>query len=311
MTSTLGLDAVRNVRTIVSHDHCADGLASALLAVDALPSAKVIFLDYRTEEHRSLEPTTGMMFCDFSPHPERASDFAEVGTIVLDHHRTAAAIVRLMGARGVFADEATEPGVSGAVLVYRNVWHPLKGGSPIEPFAERFAADAGIYDTWQTSDPRWRDAAVQARLLQLLPRDFWLEKGIDWLARRWDTQLRWLGEAVLAGDEERVRRVAESAYRFTTRKGTRVAVLAGLSGLSRASDVLASTTDVVAGFQYDAAHGRPQVRFELRSRGSFDCASFAQARGGGGHSRAAGFSRAVEPGDPQPYELLESLFEEA
>jgi nanoRNase/pAp phosphatase (c-di-AMP/oligoRNAs hydrolase) len=50
------------------------------------------------------------------------------------------------------------------------------------------------------------------------------------------------------------------------------------------------------------------MRFSTRSHTGFDCAAFAQARGGGGHTAAAGFAVALTPADPQPFAMVRRLF---
>src|SRR5690606_41998685 len=118
----MDIKKLQAVKTVVVHDNCADGLVSALLIQEALPNAEILFIQHGTEAHRTLEPTPNMLFCDFAPHPERVDEFAKVGTIVLDHHRTAKWIVERGG--GISADENDEPGVSGAVLPYRPAHTP-------------------------------------------------------------------------------------------------------------------------------------------------------------------------------------------
>ena len=123
--SHLPIEKLKALKVIVSHENCADGLASAMILKDVLPKAKVVFLQYGTPDHVNLVAEEGMIFCDFSPPPARAQEFVDVGAIVLDHHKTAKAVVALFGDLGVFADEKDDPGVSGAVLAYREVWLPL------------------------------------------------------------------------------------------------------------------------------------------------------------------------------------------
>lgn len=39
----MNVDLLRQVRTIVTHDNCADGIASALILHAALPDARIVF----------------------------------------------------------------------------------------------------------------------------------------------------------------------------------------------------------------------------------------------------------------------------
>lgn len=89
-----------------------------------------------------------MLFCDIAPPAERAHEFLPRVPVVLDHHKGAEHLVKTF-THHVFADEKLEPGVSGAVLAYREVWKPLK---PLGfTTAADFARLAGVCDTWQAS----------------------------------------------------------------------------------------------------------------------------------------------------------------
>lgn len=301
---------LESIKTIITHDRCADGTASAVLLHDALPGAEIRFVQYGTEDHANLPANEGMLFCDFSPPAARAEEFARAGAVVLDHHRTAKDVVLAMGDRGRFGDEATDPGVSGAVLAFRHVWLPVRGQSPLRPFAERFATVAGVRDTWQTKNALWRESCAQSQMLSFFPREWWMRTSLEKLSQIWDEQIAWIGEMLCEKDDDRVRRGIESAWRFTTPKGRRAIVMQGVSLTSDAAEMLGAEVDVVIGFGYGVENGAIKMRLSLRSRGDFDCAAFAQAHGGGGHTKAAGFSRIVSPDDPQPFRFVESLFAE-
>jgi hypothetical protein len=301
------LDVLAAVRTIVAHDECADGTASAILLHDALPDAEVVFADYGSAaEHLVAAP--GMLFCDFSPPAARADEFMAAGAIVLDHHRSAQPVVARFAERGAFGDELCDPGVSGAVLAYRHVWLPLRGGAAHQAFASWFAVVAGVRDTWQTASPHWGDACVQHALLTAFDHGFWLATSLATLARDWTERYAWIGAQLVARERERLERAITTAHRFTTQGGLRCIAIDGLSHASDAAERLASQVDVVIAFGFAVEAGVPVMRASLRSHAGFDCAAFAQRFGGGGHTRAAGFALALE-GDP--FDLLERMLDEA
>src|ERR1700754_3177520 len=105
---TLSLEKLQAVKTIVTHDRCADGVMSSIILKDVLPEAEVKFLQYGVEQEE-LEAAPNMLFCDFSPHPKRVTDFVAAGALVLDHHKTARDVVSAFGADGVFGDEVADP----------------------------------------------------------------------------------------------------------------------------------------------------------------------------------------------------------
>lgn len=337
---SLNLDALRSVRRIITHRRpeglCADAVASALILRDALGPIPVSFVEYGSAELREIEPEDGLLFVDMTPHVERDHGgaltpnshayllrLAAAGTIVLDHHKGAADVVRMFGERGVFADEAREPGVSGGTLAYLEVWGPLYRASPVygqrRLDAERaynLGVLAGVRDTWQRKDPRWREACEQACVLAFFPVES-LSLGPDL-----DAKMA-IGAVLLARDEERARRCLAGAARFDV-DGTREAeAMSGrghrfvkpihviaFEGVSHdASDVadLASDAGLVLAWHYEIVEGRPTMRVSIRSRGVVNCAAFAMLFGGNGHSGAGGFSVAIDAANP--YTQIRSIVE--
>jgi hypothetical protein len=304
------------VRRIVSHKNCPDGIASAMILKDVLtPSAEVVLVQYGTSEHEELLCTEGMVFCDMSPPPARVHEFVAAGAIVLDHHKSAKQVVAAFGERGIFADEHADPGVSGAVLAFDHVWQPRQRYSRFRKSAleiRKFAQLAGVRDTWQTSDPRWREACAQAHALlfwgkgeRLLADDRfpWLSPDemdagrqlyaeqlaqADAIAR---TGLLVLGRYAFFNDTtgslvsdvaEAVRRYPMSERRITA-DGIRDCMVT----------TLAMHADVLVAYRVDALDrpGRTELRYvySLRSlRPDVDVSLLAKRIHGGGHTKAAG-----------------------
>lgn len=289
------LDKIRGIRRIVTHDHCADGLASAILARAVCPDAEIVFLQHGTPEHRELPATPGTLFSDFAPPADRVQEFIDAGTIVLDHHKTQRAIVEAFGDNAVFGDEITQPGVCGATLVYEHIWKPWASAQPVmpswAPFVAEFARLAGVRDTWQRKDPQWHEAGIQHATLTFFPASFWLmpEKPLSTIASDW-SQYRWIGEIQVAKHEDRVSHATTDAYRFTSSRGTRVACFEGVRLSSDAAERLDKEVDLVIGFGHRLEEGTPRLNLSTRSHTDFDCAAFARYYGGGGHTRAAGCS---------------------
>lgn len=316
------LDKLRAIRHIVSHENCPDGMASAMILRDVLPDAKVTFCQYGTPLHRELEPEEGMLFCDFSPDPGRAAQFIEAGTIVLDHHRTQKDVVAAFGELGVFGDEEADPGVCGAFLAFREVWAPLVMAtnkhklealtrdeapghiledSEVWTRVREFATLAGIRDTWQKHDPRWRQACEQAEALI-----FWPQEELLGLApSQWGEKLQ-LGPVLYERRLRTAQRCIDGGWRFTTAKGTRVIVFEGTKPTSDAAEILGEEVDFVVGFNYRLDGDDLRIIFSTRSHTTFDCATYAKSHpGGGGHTKAAGFQLPVDPQNSlNPYKMV-------
>lgn len=299
-----------NIRTIIVHDECSDGMASAILLHDALPNAEVRFVQYATEAHRSLVASAGMLFCDFSPPRERAAEFVTAGAIVLDHHGTARDIVASFGSRGVFGDEEHEPGVSGAVLALRHVWDPIHAESPHHPFAERFATLAGIRDTWQTANANWQAACAQHQALLAFSNQEWIQLSFDEIAQQWDSRFAWLGRVLVRKNKEQVERALAGAFHFENQR-LRVLAFDGIALTSDAAEAARDRADLVIGFGFEGVGGLTIMRVSLRSNNDFDVAAIASRYGGGGHRRAAGFALPLGPADPQPFVLIMRLLDES
>lgn len=308
----IAVDLLRAVRVAIAHGYpdgpCPDGLASAMVVKDVLPDAEVRFVSHNTREHDELCAEPNTLFVDMVPPEKRVAEFVAAGAIVLDHHQSSRHLVEAFGERGIFGDEATQPGVSGAVLAFEQVWLPLaqvrygehaRVASPPPDLREIqaeetervrcFAELAGVRDTWQTADPRWRRACMQAKVLRFFPAADWLEADGDPLnEERLRRRMEMLGEVLMRKDEEESRKLVANAYHFVTERGLRVAVLPS-TYVSDASVLLADVADVVVGFNYRAGNAAvPDLRLSFRSRGAVDVAAIAKTLGGGGHTNAAG-----------------------
>jgi oligoribonuclease NrnB/cAMP/cGMP phosphodiesterase (DHH superfamily) len=313
----IDLDKLQKVQHIITHKDCPDGIASAMILKDVLPEAKVTFIQYNTPEQRALPAEPGMLFCDFSPANDRIQEFKDVGTLVLDHHKFARETVEAFGENGVFADETTEPGVCGAVLAYRHVWFPQKKSwSAMDEHDPEQAARgkavhelatlAGIRDTWQKDDPRWKQACEQAEALRFWPLNLLIGTNPD----TWPGLIQPIGSVIFNKNLERAKDMSETSYRFTTMSGTRVIIFGGASMSSDTAEAAGDSVDLVVGFSYKTDDGKPIVIYSTRSHTDFNCGAFCKAHGGGGHTKAAGFSVKLDLNtDPNPFQHFRKILE--
>lgn len=281
------VEILREVRKVIVHADCPDGTASAMILHDALPDAEIVAVNYGPERD-ALDPEPGLLFCDMTPPLAKAEAFVEAGTIVLDHHKGAAELVAMFGELGVFADEETEPGVSGATLAYREVWMLLGHGAEK---IDSFAAYAGIRDTWQTKHPLWRAACAQAETLSFYPFDHWVPRDPLLPAACLSQPESNLGFVLLDKKLALARKTAESGC---IRIGSAALFNADgrvVSDVAEAMREIDPSVEIVCGFFYEAHHGRMVLIFSMRSSpGGPDVGAIAKANGGGGHTHAAGFT---------------------
>lgn len=322
----------------VVHADCPDGMASAILLADAYPSASVHILSHA--QLGAFAPSAKdhgrcFLFCDIAPPLELAPAFAERG-YCLDHHASAKESVAAFGDRGVFADEKTEPGVSGAVLAHRHVWTPrakLKGGvlsTDAVLRAGAFAWLAGLRDTWQTGDPSWERACEQAAALMFFPADRWLDSRETmqrgafetfqaWgpLAKQHEAQLA-LGPLLIQKQRIAAAKALGAAVHAARVSAGGVAwavvLVEGCSVISDAAEMVVAPA-IVGAFEYVSGEGTLRghvvLRCSFRIRAPlsvtelpFTCADIVKPYGGGGHAKAAGCT-VVMVGSP--HEMLERM----
>ena len=308
------LAKLRELKQAICHKNCPDGLAAAMILRDAIPEIDCYFIQYKTKEHRELEVRPGQIFADFSPPQERAQEFLEGGAIVLDHHTHAWNICKpfVDAGQGAFGSEKTDPGVSGALLAYREVWVPLVGETASEArrkAIEELATLAGVFDTWQTQSPLWESSREQAEALK-----FWHWKQclpVRW--EEWQSKILNVGPALREKTDARLKMLIGGATRFTTGKGRKVIMFEGATESSLACERIdqdpEEDADIVIGFSIFTGRGddKPSLYLSCRSHRGFDVGAFAISHGGGGHSSAAGLNVKLEPESYQPFTMADIL----
>lgn len=324
------------IHTVVCHKNpgspCPDGVASAILILDACRSISAVdpevkFVTHKTPEYEQLPATEGMIFCDIVPPPERVEEFLAVNAFVLDHHKgSKATIARFVERKfGVFADEVEEPGISGAMLAFAHVWEPIWGLTTQQiadargraANALRFATLAGIRDTWQKHDSRWREACAQAEALRFYPWETWsgirspfVHNGFEQLQSKLA-----IGPMLIERNEERDRYLVQNAMHFEVPSDYSIAAQLPLRACIvpsvETSDVADKLeADVVIGFAFRHTMTKTFMQLSLRSRGRFDCAAFCKVHGGGGHTQAAGCTIQLTTSDVQPFAFIPKLLKD-
>ncbi len=125
----------------------------------------------------------------------------------------------------------------------------------------------------------------------------------------WKSKLE-IGKVLFQKKLDRAERYGDNAFRFTSEKGTRVAVFEDVKMSSDVAEYLGGEVDLVIGFDVLMRDGTPTMVFSTRSHTHYDCGGFAKYHGGGGHTKAAGFRIFLAPDDPQPFELARHVVSE-
>lgn len=340
------LDRLQAVNHVVVHENCPDGVASALILKDAIPSARVSFMSYGSREHRTLAPEPGILFCDFTPYSvwqDGGGSFVEgwtaVGALVLDHHPSAADLVSRFVSNDLGVFGLNEKNECGAWLAYEHVWKRFAeeydlsddvGRAQVRHFAEL----AAVRDTWKTADPRWAEACELSELLLFWraarPLSYYVDPA--GAAARAELAAHLVGQKLAAA-----RKSIDEAHHFITMAhGTRVLMFQGVAATSDAAEMVEkegvshplkmthpdgtteqgtawTTVDLIVGFHYGVDAGKLKLQFSMRSHTGYDVGAFAKSKpGGGGHAAAAGFT--VEISSPElssgPYAMFAALLSE-
>lgn len=337
----IDLEKLKNVKRLVTHANCPDGIASALIVKDALPDVEVLFVAHGTKEHINLPRDPGTLFCDFTPAAAWADgsgswtqEWIDAGAIVLDHHPTQRDLTMKFVEAGLGAYGENDRKECGAWLAYEHVWLPLFNELPAQDYSvcgriQEFANLAAVRDTWKKDDPRWQAACEQAGALlfwgfgEFSLQDF---VGNNLIASRY----RDVGKILFEKQLESARKSIGEAHSFRTQKGTQVIVFQGVTPTSDAAELIEKDwdareqfggaghykdgdepTDIVAGFHYRVDAGKLLLQFSTRSHTGYDVGAFCKSKGGGGHRAAAGFTVDQSPDvGANPYAVFKLLLEE-
>lgn len=274
----LTMEIKDKITTIVTHKNCPDGKASAIVLKKAFPEANFVFLSPSSKEHLELQPAPGMLFCDFCPHPTTYQQFIDAGAYVLDHHKHAKDIIAAFGDKGVFADEEKEPGVSGAVLAFREIYCPKFGYDNTDLY--RFVTLVGIRDCYVKNSPLFEEACKQSAMLNFYSEEYILSHEIteaDYI----------LGDYIYANGLKKAKETADKKLIIKDR----IAIMAGTDTTDTAGFVFDQhDVDMLAGLRVIIEAGEAKVTVSMRARGKVDVGAIAKVNGGGGHTNAAGFS---------------------
>lgn len=306
---------LEKVTHIYSHAYagaaCADGTAAAILLRDVL-EMPVTFLVHGTPELEQLVAKPGQLFVDITPPRERAREFVDAGAIVLDHHVQARDVVELFGERGIYADANTEPGVSGAVLAFREVWsYATTPGSDAYERAQGFAKLAGVRDTWQTAHDDWKASCAQAEALRFYPWRAFAEIGTPFGYTGFAdlTKLLAVGPILMERRAADVKRRVGEAFGFATSQGSKVMIVSTVE-TSDIAEAVGDEADIVIGFEYrDAGERGVTCTLSLRSHTDHDVGAFCKSLKGGGHRAAAGATVSVLADALNPYAMIMQLIE--
>lgn len=282
------IPGISDVKTIVAHAGCADGITAAYLVKRAISrgfNPEVKFVQYNTIEHDNLEATKGMLFVDMTPPRARVQEFVDVGAIVLDHHEGARDIVAAFGDRGIFGENSRLE--SGAMLAYL---HVVASMGVHDSRLHDIAMMAAVRDTFKKDHQYWsQSCAYREGLLAIF------DGTMSSIVTHFD-RIIVTGEILIESTRRKVREVREKNQftRFececTNHEPIRVITSTRLDLVSDVADEFADECDLFIAYSALIENGKPCVVFGLRSsNGSFRCDKLAKVFGGGGHPKAAGF----------------------
>lgn len=266
---------------VLYHSHCIDGFGAGWAAWRQLGDRA----EYRPVSHDEPPPDVGdvdgrpLAILDFSYPRDTLLELADRASElrVIDHHKTAREALEGLEFCSFDMDK------SGAVLAWEH-FHP---DEPV-PELLLYVQDKDLWQ-WRLSGTAEIIAAIRSYPMDFARWSRWVD---DWKTHR--EELLEEGAAILRYEREIVNTLVEGASEQTL-AGYRILAVNAPLLQSEVANVLAEGRPF--GVAWHEAKGRRY--FSLRSReGGIDVADLARRFGGGGHARAAGFSRKRSEPDP-------------
>lgn len=281
------IENFKKVNEIYCHASCPDGTGSALICakvaslVGINPTIK--FIQYGTVEHSELEAKPNQLFVDITPPLGRWQEWKDLDVLVLDHHKTAENITRMLN--GVFGS----PSQSGASLAFEYLMYPVKDNINNYEQWERFAKLCAIRDTWDNTNPEWGNAASLAHGLIAIGPEKLLES-VD--SFNFDL-VHQFGKLVFDKIKRKADTIAKTSVIKTETIGGVECKFAFFNLTDPTFSDISEFLRVNHGFDVTASYfyihgGRPKTVVSFRSNDKVNVRKVAEKFGGGGHDRAAG-----------------------
>ena len=269
---------------------CPDGITAAWVASRALPTAKIIGVNYKDGIDTSLLKKYSMIYLvDFSLPTEQAKELLEAGVkiIILDHHKTALENLSIFK-KIIMGKIDISPNQCGATLAWE-YFFPYKEA----PYFLELVRDR---DTWTFIHPETKafheafsfkrhEAKGKESIFQLMDslavmsREEIVEKIIP------------MGESLLAEKERKVKEIAQRWEEFKLGEYTIAIVRLEAEEGRFTSDICAEMYKTL-NYPFVGAINEFTGSFDLRSNSkttNFDVSAIAKTYGGGGHRNASGF----------------------
>jgi len=288
-------------KVIVTHKNCSDGSCVAIIAKNAFPDIEILFIEHG-QEQLDLKPRPGMIFIDIAPHPSKVIDFVEVGAFCLDHHASSRDIVEQFGARGIFADEKEDIGISGGLLAHEFFKDFILRNK--RDLSKRAAILTGIRDCWVKTSPDWETACRLADTISFYPQDHFKTHydigKIFALAEEIGPILveKKKGDVLVAQKNGYITKV----FKYNSEEVIPVFITDRKDLVSDLSEQIPEP--LCFGFGYSFADN-PSLTVSCRSKSDFDVGKLSKFYGGGGHSKAAGFKIELNENNESPQSLIE------
>jgi hypothetical protein len=294
------------MQSIIFHSDCPDGIVSKEII-------RVYLRNYKNLTPNIVPFKYGQSISKLSLHnsiwvdccPESEEDFLlglQNGCIYIDHHETVRSKFKKFfpqfSNQLIFGE--TFFGQSGASLTYDFVIKELLNSIPnlekIRDFKKIFykiQEFAALADTWQVSNKDFKQARAMSSLIKIIGNDIDLTQyPITMIA------ILQLANVYMQNkeksDAEKSQHIQVMGFQIAPDNYLNVAIL-NESNISDISEILRSreneSADLIVGFTYIPTGNTFDVSYLLRSNDKFDCSLYAKSNGGGGHVKAAGFTK--------------------
>ena len=261
---------------VIYHAHCPDGWASAYIAKQKYPSAKLWGASHGTPIPLEQVKDKHVLMCDFSFKRDVLLELknAAASMLVLDHHKTAEADLQGL-------DFCTfDMNRSGAGLTWDTLFPDLG-----RPWWVNYVE---ARDLWKLdSMPHVRDVNA---FIMATPQTIEAWRKLTSMTMG---EARASGQAILMHIDHYIEKVVDHIQPGMLFGHTTAVINAAYPNISDVLNEACKKYEIGLGWFETSTHN---MQFSLRSVGDLDVSVIANSFGGGGHKNAAGFQLSIEKG---------------
>ncbi|MBN8218794.1 MAG: hypothetical protein J0L75_19295 [Spirochaetes bacterium] len=283
-------EAPAPLHALVTHGNCPDGTAAAVLATRLWPKVQVTWGNHQVigeqilAAGRSLREGGLLVLADISGDADTLARLAEIlipkkaALHIYEHHQTRDFLSVWKLPEGLTGSVVFDNGRCGSRIFF-DEWLPRDAS--LEVYRE-FIVLTDDRDLWLNQDPRSTDLA---KIHHIYGDQGYLKRFVQNPMVALTLEERTILDYQMRKDREKIDKILEKIEVKEDDGGYRYGVVYGEAD---STDLLHQAI-VRHDLEYAIHVNLNAGKGSIRGRGAFDCAKFAEKRGGGGHRAASGF----------------------